>query len=880
MEKKHGLRDIGLGIGIFLLAILPRLFGLGVFMTPDERRWISRSVLFFSAILRGDWADTFQTGHPGVTTKWTGALGLLGKYLLESGGSFSLEGLKAFLEKVPVYPTVSADYLPPCRLPTALLAAAFVAASYFFIRRLFGPKIALLSASLLAFDPFYLAHSRVIHHDALAATFMSLSLWSLTIYLWQSRSLRYLILAAFSAGLAVLSKGTALFLAPFTALTLLSAWWYDSLGHLVWWSDGQNKELSDQTTNRPTSPPWGEGKPPQMNHYTVYRILYTVAIWGAAAGATFTAFWPMMWVEPVGALKGMLETSLGYAAEAHSGGNFFLGRIADDPGPFFYPVTFFLRTTPLTSLGCLVALVFWGREICFLRLKSQAIDDSEESRRKRAFFTILAYAILFGAFMTLGDKKFDRYLLPIYPALEVLAAVGLCELEGRLSPRLIVGKALPFGVLLLQTLFSLPHYPYYLSFYNPLIGGGQLAPHLISVGWGEGLDEAARYLNGKENAAEIKIASWYHREIMPFLVGEVDRLERKSDKDIMPWHRSDYVLFYINQVQRGQPDEAFVRYLSSLAPEYTVRLKGIDYAWIYPAPEYIPPEVVPAQHAQRALFEDDLIFLGYDLDGSRVPLDGKVWLSLYWQGLRQMDSSYRIYLKLVNGVYHVWGEQEGRPLWDRYPTENWPEGAVVKDMRAIEVLPGTPPGFYQVAVNLFDQAKGRWVKPEGGGELVIGPVEIPRRPPPPPEKLDIAHRLEAELGGKVRFLGYNLGLGLKSQERSFRPGGRLHLTLFWECLAGMNENYTVFTHLVDENGEIWGQKDNEPVDGFYPTSLWQPGEILRDQYDLAISSAAPPGEYSIEVGLYRPETGKRLPVQLPEERKPADRIILQKMVLQ
>ncbi|MFB0535633.1 MAG: hypothetical protein ACETWR_11695, partial [Anaerolineae bacterium] len=71
----------------------------------------------------------------------------------------------------------------------------------------------------------------------------------------------------------------------------------------------------------------------------------------------------------------------------------------------------------------------------------------------------------------------------------------------------------------------------------------------------------------------------------------------------------------------------------------------------------------------------------------------------------------------------------------------------------------------------------------------------------------------------------------------------------------------------------WGQKDNPPVDGFYPTSQWEMGEILRDQYDLVISPDAPPGQYWLEVGMYLVETGKRLSVRREGQRM-GDRILL------
>jgi hypothetical protein len=112
---------------------------------------------------------------------------------------------------------------------------------------------------------------------------------------------------------------------------------------------------------------------------------------------------------------------------------------------------------------------------------------------------------------------------------------------------------------------------------------------------------------------------------------------------------------------------------------------------------------------------------------------------------------------------------------------------------------------------------------------------------------------EANLGDQVRLLGYDLA-------GQARPGQSLDLTLFWEALAPMQEDYTVFVHLVGGDGQIWGQRDSQPVTGFYPTSLWTVGEFVRDQVHLEIAPDAPAGEYRLVVGMYEPETGIRLPV--------------------
>ena len=130
----------------------------------------------------------------------------------------------------------------------------------------------------------------------------------------------------------------------------------------------------------------------------------------------------------------------------------------------------------------------------------------------------------------------------------------------------------------------------------------------------------------------------------------------------------------------------------------------------------------------------------------------------------------------------------------------------------------------------------------------------------------------AELAGKVRLLGYNI-------ESGFQPGDGIHLTLFWQCLEEMEQSYTVFTHLIDGEGHIWGQKDNPPVDGFYPATEWQAGEIVRDQYDLVIAPDAPVGDYKIKVGMYLAETGERLSVLKDGVPLPEHRILLRPVTI-
>jgi len=138
----------------------------------------------------------------------------------------------------------------------------------------------------------------------------------------------------------------------------------------------------------------------------------------------------------------------------------------------------------------------------------------------------------------------------------------------------------------------------------------------------------------------------------------------------------------------------------------------------------------------------------------------------------------------------------------------------------------------------------------------------------------IQHFLEANLGNEVELLGYDLA------RTSAKPGDSLHLTLYWRGMEAMDESYTVFTHLLDSDSRTWGQKDNVPQAGAYPTTLWVEGEVVADEYEIVVKPDAPPGQYVIEVGMYLPQSGQRLPVLDELEQVQGDRILLAMVEIQ
>ena len=79
------------------------------------------------------------------------------------------------------------------------------------------------------------------------------------------------------------------------------------------------------------------------------------------------------------------------------------------------------------------------------------------------------------------------------------------------------------------------------------------------------------------------------------------------------------------------------------------------------------------------------------------------------------------------------------------------------------------------------------------------------------------------LGGRILLAGHSVA------SRQLRPGQRLNGTLEWQAVQTMDTDYTVFVQIVGPQGPI-GQTDSQPRAGAYPTSYWEPGEVVADRF--------------------------------------------------
>jgi mannosyltransferase len=252
------------------------------------------------------------------------------------------------------------------------------------------------------------------------------------------------------------------------------------------------------------------------------------------------------------------------------------------------------------------------------------------------------------------------------------------------------------------------------------------------------------------------------------------------------------------------------------------------------------------QHPTEINFEGRIKLLGYD---SRFTIDDSRF-TLYWQAEQQLDDDYKVSLRLRDEEGHYWGRLDRRPAAYLYPTTRWKVGELLFGRYALPVLPGTPPGQYQLEVVLYSETR-----PEGldvvdadgvarGTSAVIGTVTVPKaEQTPSKEELGISQPLEADFGGRIALLGYELG------QTAVQPGDSLYLMLFWQALVDVDEDYSLTVAVVDEDGKVVGEERFSPLVRAYPTSRWVASEVWRGQYDFTVPIEAQPGQARLQIGL-------------------------------
>jgi 4-amino-4-deoxy-L-arabinose transferase-like glycosyltransferase len=673
---------------VFAAALLPRLYALGTFLTIDEVKWAEGAAQFLLALRSGNLAQTYWHFFPGITIAWGGALTLwAGCLAAPDAGQCAQEAVKRLPESI--------GWL---RFTPVILTSLGITGAYLWGRKLLGGKISALAALLLAFDPFFIAHSRILNGDAVVAILMFLSLLSFLSY-WLRvspsdevhpsafRLHSSLLLSAVLAGLALLTKLPAPLIGLFIACLGLVALAFD----------------------------W-----PRRGWAAVRQWVGALAIWGVVALAVFVLLWPALWIAPAETLRQMYVDSfqIGGVGEGHDA--FFLGQTLDDPGPWFYPYALAFRLTPVILIGLFITIgwLFSRFRAKPSRGPANAAPTSRPDPELAVTWVIVAFIVFIIVFANVSPKKLDRYVMAVIPALIFLAAIGLGKIwqgsreagKQRRGFFSLGSNFLLAGLVAFQLVSAILAAPYYLTYYNPLLGGPERAAAQVPVGWGEGLEQAARYLNNLPNAESLVVSAWYSDIFEPYFVGQRASFADDGRAQLA----ADYVVFYVNQLQREKPYPGLINYFRTNKPVFVVNIAATGHPSNVTGARWV--EVYQAPAAQSASgaskIEGVAQLLAYKVVGSQV-VSSKVTANV--SGLANNEVLVTLFMRVLGPIpkdtlFNVTLAPIPNPksqisnlksFWQRTHLKGeWLEGAVVEWPGTLTLPRDTPPGEYRLAIAL------------------------------------------------------------------------------------------------------------------------------------------------------------------------------------
>lgn len=286
------------------------------------------------------------------------------------------------------------------------------------------------------------------------------------------------------------------------------------------------------------------------------QLLRALAWWFGAAVVTTVVMFPTVLAYPTMVLQ---ELRTFFLTEHYQGAVHALG-------PRWYAEALLLWTTPLHFFA-LLGIPFLFRS---------------SSERRTDAGILAAFAAAFFIVMQVSVKKGDRYLLPDFLFFDVLAVLFLAALLTAFVQRRSLQRVALAGIAALvawQGITILKLHPHELAYRNPFFR--KVALHR-PMGWGEGLDLAAEYLNAKPDADKLLVASYYEGPFSYRFKGEVTSAERLA-KETPNEVGADYVVLYRTMVGRT-PDRWETKVLKQFegaTPEKVISLNGEEYVWIY-----------------------------------------------------------------------------------------------------------------------------------------------------------------------------------------------------------------------------------------------------------------------------------------------------------
>jgi 4-amino-4-deoxy-L-arabinose transferase-like glycosyltransferase len=251
------------------------------------------------------------------------------------------------------------------------------------------------------------------------------------------------------------------------------------------------------------------------------------------------------------------------------------------------------------------------------------------------------------------------------------------------------------------------------------------------------------------------------------------------------------------------------------------------------------PTVRAARQYESPIVMGPLALAGWER--GEFTAEGRLPMTLLWQKVGAIDDQINTSVQVFAADGTAITQADGPPARGMTATFDF-DRVVLPDPKRPLLPADLAPGRYRIDVVAYRVTDGALLsEPVAVEWFLIGPP-----PAPLATTIDVAWQDGMTLAGH------------DGMPATFDPGATLNLRLAWRADATPTADYTVFVHLLDEDGQIVAQHDRAPESGFYPTSQWDVGETVADIYALTLPETLATGNYRLMVGLYDPATGQRL----------------------
>jgi hypothetical protein len=230
-------------------------------------------------------------------------------------------------------------------------------------------------------------------------------------------------------------------------------------------------------------------------------------------------------------------------------------------------------------------------------------------------------------------------------------------------------------------------------------------------------------------------------------------------------------------------------------------------------------------------FADACRFTGYTISSAALQAGETLTVTTYWDNVHAdplVDA-----VVLVSPAQHLFGVPQVIASSERALT-------VDHHAHALTIPESTMPGLYLLTVRVYG-ADGEIQPQDNRGQTLGTTYLLPVR----------VTGIILSRGDEPVLERFGERIALSQAETAQNTAGALDVALTWQVLGQPEQNYKVALRLRDPSGWEVARLDTQPGYGFYPTSMWRPGELVYDRYVLPLDDGTPPGtEYSLDVTLY------------------------------